>query len=105
MREKLDTTTGAIDWDIDLYDNYDIPRISLIMDSAPSSAGNVEVYIVPEKDENRKILTASVSGVGVTSLVITDIDAILPGDKIKVQYINPDSVSIQGEVAYIEANC
>lgn len=94
--QALAATTGAVSWEIYRADGFNVPRIDLTFDVAPTSAG----YLYLKKDSVLGAAYDAVirifSPVGLTSMSIEGMHGLVDGDKLIVEYANPDGVSITG---------
>jgi len=92
----LAATTLAVDWQITVYDNVDMTRISLRFDTAPTTGGSVAIYKIPQNVTADKTLLIAESAVGATTLTFENIQGLIAGDVIEVTYANADARSITG---------
>jgi hypothetical protein len=87
------TATGAaaIAFSIEPADDFDVPLITIKLSSAPTSAGSITVSLDAEAGANYDAVLATVNPIGKTSIVFEDLIGFQNGDKVLVEYANPDS--------------
>lgn len=94
--QTLAATTSAVAWNIWVADEFNVPRIDLVFATAPTSAG----YLFIKKDAGAGAAYDSiirvVNPIGLESLSIEGMHGLSNGDKLLVEYANPDGVSITG---------
>jgi len=90
----LASTTSAVDWDIFLKSEFNVPRIDLTFTPAPSSAGYL--YIKKEPAVGTPSVIRFVSPVGYETMAIEGLHGFSHGDKVVIEYANPDGVTITG---------
>lgn len=89
-------TTSAVAWTIDFMDDFLPLLVTLKFDSAPVSAGSITMKLDADAGADFDTVLASVDPVGSMSIAFQDLPGIQSGDKILVEYANPDSRSITG---------
>jgi hypothetical protein len=94
--QVVDDVSGAnpIAWDISVGDAFDVLRITIKFDSAPTSAGNITIKIDASEGSNYDAILRTINPVGKTSVVEEDIKGFINGDAVRVDYANPDSRTI-----------
>ncbi len=86
----------AIAWVISAGDHFDVKRICLTFDAAPTTSENITVTINSNQGAAFDTVVATVDPTGATSVVITDINGILKTDTVDIAYANTDTNSITG---------
>lgn len=97
----LTAQTGSFAWTFSEGDNFKIPVISLKFDIAPTSAGSITVTVDSVNGASYDVVRRAANPVGSTSVVFENINGLFNGDKVLVEYSNPDSRSVTG-VATVE---
>jgi hypothetical protein len=92
----LAATTAAISWTIYEADDFNVPRIDLVFTTAPSSVGLVTVTKKAAAGSAYDAIVSTVDPVGQTALSIDTLHGFVSGDKLLLEYLNPDAVSITG---------
>jgi hypothetical protein len=86
-------------WEFEIFegDDFDVGRITLNFDSAPSEIENVTVTIVDESDSTYDALVRIVDPNNKTSVYFECINNIACGDKVLVSYANTGGHTISGK--------
>lgn len=96
ITQTLTGTTGAVSWEIYRADEFNVPRIDLTFSAAPSSAG----YLYVKKDAGAGAAYDSIirvfNPVGYESISIEGMHGLSRGDKLVIEYANPDGVTVTG---------
>lgn len=92
--QTLAATTDAVDWDVYVIDEFNVPRIDIVFDSAPTSAGLITVTKDSADGAAYDTIVHTENPVGRTSVYILGLHGFAKGDKINVSYANPDGVSV-----------
>jgi len=93
-------TTGAISVTVDGGDDFDLMYISIKFDSAPTSAGNITVSLDAETGSNYDAVWQTINPVGSTSVKIDKIEGLQHGDKMLIEYANPDNRNYYIQAVY-----
>ena len=95
---KIPTSSVAIDYDVTtIGDEYKPLRLSIIFDSAPTTAESITVTI---EDATHNELILSQDPVGSTIVSWTDLPPIKNGDVLNIAYANTDTRAITGVLTY-----
>jgi hypothetical protein len=90
-----DTDGGAIQLIAFEDDNFDCKRVDVVFNIAPALAGSVTVT---KKNatlgSTYDCVVRSSDAVGVTSISIEDIDGFVKGDKLYIDYANPNDRTV-----------
>jgi len=89
-------TSIALAWTFYEADGFDVPRIDVDFDAAPTSAGLLTVKKDSGQGAAYDTIIRSTNPVGKTSVHFEGLYGFVDGDKILVEYANPDTVSITG---------
>lgn len=92
----LAATTSAVSWTLFEGDDFNIPRIDLVFDTPPTSAGLVIVTKDSEAGSDYDCIIATINPVGQDSISFQTLHGFVSGDQLLVEYANPDGVSITG---------
>lgn len=96
VNQSLAATTSAVDWDIYLADDFNVPRIDIALGAAPTSAGLITITKDSVAGAAYDTISYTLNPVGRTSVYAVGLHGFTAGDKINVSYANPDGVSITG---------
>jgi len=97
--QTLEATVGSVAWSIYLADDFRSPRLALVFDAAPTSAGLVTVTVDSVNGADYDHIIRSVNPIGMTVVPIEGINGLVNGDKLLVSYANPDGVSGTGSAS------
>jgi hypothetical protein len=89
-------TTAAVSWSIFVTDDFDVLRIDIVIGVAPTSAGSVTVKKDSVAGAAYDAVISTTDAQSETVLNITDLKGFVNGDKLLVEYANPDSRTITG---------
>jgi hypothetical protein len=96
IHKQLEATTGPVAWTISHGDEYDLARAHFTLTPAPTSVGSMTVYLDSQYGINYDFPIYTESLLGVTAINFDKIECIAPNDTIRIEYSNPDSVTIRG---------
>jgi hypothetical protein len=99
----LEATSVAVAWTFFVGDDFDVKRIALKWDSAPSASENVTVTLDSAQGAAYDTVLRSVDAIGHVDVVFENIDGLVSGDKLLVSYANTGTDSITG-TAVMELN-
>lgn len=89
-------TSTAVAWTFYESDDFDVLRITLKFDAAPTTSENITVTLDSAQGAAYDTVLRTEDPVGVTSVSFEDIKGLANGDKIVVAYANTDTNSITG---------
>ncbi len=92
----LAATTSAVSWTFFEGDNFDLERLTLKFDSAPTTNENVVITKDSVQGAAYDTILAAFDPAGYTDVVVTGVSGMKAGDKILVTYLNSDGNSITG---------
>lgn len=92
----LASTTDAVEWTIFEADDFNVPRIDLVFDAAPTSAGLLTVTKDSVAGSAYDTIVFTINPIGLTTINIETLHGFVSGDKLIVEYANPDGVEITG---------
>ena len=96
----LSPTTGAIDWEIETYDESTIRRLILNWDTAPTVDEYVTITLVSSEGASYNSVLFVVSPKHANTVKIDEIGSFLYGDVIKIEYANTEGNTITGIATY-----
>jgi hypothetical protein len=96
---SLAATTGAVSWTFYEADDFNVPRIDIDFDTAPTSAGLLTVSKDSVLGAAFDTVIRVINPVGETSVHFEGIYGLVNGDKIVVTYDNPDSREVTGSAS------
>jgi hypothetical protein len=85
---RTQVTSGALSWDIDPKDDFDLKRLTVSFDTAPAALENVILTLDSQHGTAYDCTLTTVDPNSVTSISIEGVCAIANGDKINVGYLN-----------------
>jgi hypothetical protein len=92
--QKQAATTSAVAWTIFLSSNFDVPRIDIAFGATTTSAGNVTVTKDSVEGAAYDCVISTTDAQAKDQVVITGLTGFVKGDKLLIEYANPDSVSV-----------
>jgi len=92
----LEPTSGSIAWEIYLKSDFNVPRIDLVLSPAPSSEGFLYIKKISPLGAVFETVVRFFSPVGYETIAIEGLHGFSNGDKVLVEYANPDGVTISG---------
>jgi len=95
-QQKLAPTTGAVAWTIYIADRFDVDRIDIHLDVAPTSAGDITITKDAAAGAAYDTVMHEFTAVGETDHAVENLKGFVSGDKVLVEYANPDSRTISG---------
>lgn len=96
IHKQLPDTTGPIDWTISHGDEFDLARCHIVLDTPPSSVGSITVTLDSHFGSGYDFPIYVESMLGVSYINFDEIQCIKKDDTIRIQYSNPDGVTIRG---------
>lgn len=91
---SLAPTTGAVSWTIFEADDFNCPRIDIVFDAAPTSAGLLTVTKDSALGATYDSIIRSVDPRGSTTVSFENLHGFANGDALVVGYANPDGVGV-----------
>jgi len=91
---NMAATTSAVSWEVFERDEFNLSRLDITFDLAPTTAGNVTITKDSVYGAAYDVVLASESPVGVTSLSFGPFVGMTRGDKLVVEYTNADARSV-----------
>lgn len=95
----LEPTTSSVEWEIFVKSDFNVPRVDLVLSPAPSSAGFVYVKKSSALGPAFYSVVRFFSPVGYETIAIENLHGFSNGDKIILEYANPDGVTISGSAS------
>jgi len=92
-------TTDPIAWSVYVVDDFNVPRIDLVFDAAPVTAGLITVTKDSGAGAAYDAVIRTINPVGQTAVIIEGLHGFVSGDKLLIEYANADGVSIIGTAA------
>jgi len=90
---------SASGWIVFEADDYNVPRIDITFDPAPTSAGLITFTKLRTSDPTFESIVYTVNPVGQTAVSVETLHGFVNGDVLKIQYSNPDAVDITATAA------
>lgn len=92
-------TAVAVSWELFEGDDFDVKRILLTFDVAPTTNENVTITLNSGQGSAYDTVLRSADPAGATSLVFENIEGLGNGDKLLIEYTNTDTKTITGLAA------
>lgn len=92
----LAPTNGAISWTLFEADDFNAPRIDLILSPAPTSAGLITITKLAAAGMSHNSVIATRDPIGQSALSVDTMHGFVCGDMLSLEYDNPDGVLISG---------
>lgn len=99
-RELLAPTTGAVSWSIAGHDEFDLERIVMNFDAAPTTVEYITISLDSVDGSDYDAQLYVLSPVGACTLKVEDMGKFLDGDVITVTYTNTDGNTVSGSALY-----
>jgi hypothetical protein len=80
-------------------DDFNVPRIDLAFDTAPTTAGLITVTKDSGAGAAYDTVIRTINPIGLTAVVIEGLHGFVSGDKLLIEYANADGVSITGSAS------
>ena len=98
---SMAATTSAVSWSIKILDSFDCRLITLKFDAAPTTSEDITVTLdsVLGATFDTVLVSVDPSSTSATSTVIVDVEGMVYGDALLVEYTNTDGNSITGTAA------
>ena len=93
-KQSLASTTSAVAWAITYGDDFQTHAITLSINTAPTSAGNITVHL--NGATGPVLRTIDPVSTSATSVSIENLPGVANGDNLYVKYANPDNRTITG---------
>ncbi len=92
------TTSVALAWSIAVGDNFDVKRINLTFDTAPTTSEDLTVTLDSGQGAayDTVLYTVDPSVASVTNLTIEELPGFMNGDALLIEYTNTDTRAILG---------